>query len=157
MRARMIVTVAGLVTAGFLLPLAFHPLGAGRTRPLPVDVRAAEARQDAGDTAGAPAPSDFEGTWLVDGRPGARIEVSRITGDTYRVERPGEWSGVGLYDGETYLGVFRYPANSVDRRAAGKGGTHLAQRLGGGGFVVRGEFTLHAKTVFFNRWVRPQD
>ena len=88
----------------------------------------------------APVKSVIEGRYAINGQPSDRVVITRIRGNEYRVEASGFWSGVGFFDGKTYLGVFRYPEDSKHGSLTKAVGTHRATLQKDGSFKVRGSF-----------------
>lgn len=68
-------------------------------------------------------PSGVEGQYRVDGAT-AVVQVRRLLGDIYHLTSTDGLEGVGILDGPTYRGVFRY-TGAVDPKLKGVSGDHL--------------------------------
>jgi hypothetical protein len=95
---------------------------------------------------------NIEGAYVANRNPQDVVLIKRLSQQYYRVERAGWWVGVGIFDGKSYYGVFRY---HDDRgRWAGVYGTHQAQVQPDGSFTVVGKNTIKARGTFNGVWIR---
>jgi hypothetical protein len=68
------------------------------------------------------------------------VVIRRIEENRYAVENPGNWIGVGIFDGKTYWGVFRYPDDTRHGSLTRAVGIHRAELQKDGSFQVHGSF-----------------
>ncbi|HTM58429.1 MAG TPA: hypothetical protein VL123_08450 [Candidatus Udaeobacter sp.] len=99
-----------------------------------------------------PAPS-IAGRYAVGGS-SEHVLISSLGGDRYRIDSPGFWEGVGIFDGKTYWGVFRYPTNSHHASLANVCGLHRAELQGDRSFKVHGSFNSTGFGEFDLVWTR---
>jgi hypothetical protein len=83
-----------------------------------------------------------------------RVRITALGGDRYRVDSPGFWEGVGIFDGHTYWGVFRYPANSRTAALGNVCGLHRAELQPDRSFKVHGSFNSQGFGEFDVIWNR---
>ena len=50
----------------------------------------------------------FEGTYYINNNPKNIIIIKHISDEIFSLTSSGVWNGVGLFDGTTYIGSFRY-------------------------------------------------
>lgn len=70
---------------------------------------------------------DFEGTYYINGDLNNPVIISRLSGNQYRVESTLQWEGVGSFDGQTYMGTFRYKDTIYDKRFLNVAGVHRGE------------------------------
>lgn len=80
-------------------------------------------------------PSPLEGTYWVNDNPQDIVTLSSVAEGIYRAESA-VWSGVGLFDGKLYIGLFRYKDNAQD--FAGVLGLHVGTPKEEGLFSIKG-------------------
>jgi hypothetical protein len=95
----------------------------------------------------------MEGRYWINGEAEQVVIVTRLGLNQYRVERPGEWVGLGFFDGQDYAGVFYYPDDTTWGELAGAMGEHRGRLQGNGQFRIRGEFTKGSQSAFELFWV----
>lgn len=88
------------------------------------------------------------------GNSGEHVRITALGGDRYRADSPGLWEGVGIFDGHTYWGVFRYPINSHHASLANVCGLHRAEVQPDRSFKVHGSFNSSGFGEFDIVWNR---
>jgi hypothetical protein len=86
------------------------------------------------------ATAGIEGRYAINGARSDLVVIRRLDGDRYAVENPGNWSGVGVFDGRNYYGVFRYPADSRHGSMAKVVGIHRGELQRDRSIKVHGSF-----------------
>ena len=104
------------------------------------------------ESAGRPAPS-ITGRYAVGGS-SEHVVITSLGGDRYRIESPGFWEGVGIFDGKVYWGVFRYPQTSHHQSLANVCGLHRAELQPDRSFKVHGSFNSSGFGEFDLEWTR---
>lgn len=95
-----------------------------------------------GAAARAPVARDLiAGRYAINGNRGDVVVIRKIADNRYSVENPGNWAGVGIFDGRTYWGVFRYPDDTKHGSLMRAVGIHRAERQKDGSFKVHGSFS----------------
>lgn len=87
-----------------------------------------------------PADTGIAGRYAINGVNTDLVVIRRLEGNRYAVENPGNWEGVGVFDGRIYYGVFRYPERTQHGSLAKVVGIHRAERQRNGSFKVHGSF-----------------
>lgn len=82
--------------------------------------------------------NSIAGTYQANGNPNNLVFVHHIFENQYRLEQFTNWYAVGIFDGETYFGVFRYKDTVPDPRFRGVWGIHKATLRADGSFAVHG-------------------
>lgn len=93
-----------------------------------------------GGAPAAPAPATIEGRYAINGVRTDLVVIRRLDGNRYSVENPGNWTGVGIFDGKTYYGVFRYPAETRHGSMARAVGIHRGELQRDRSIKVHGSF-----------------
>ena len=88
------------------------------------------------------------------GGSGEHVRITALGGDRYRADSPGLWEGVGIFDGHTYWGVFRYPNTSHHASLANVCGLHRAEVQPDRSFKVHGSFNSSGFGEFDIVWNR---
>jgi hypothetical protein len=90
----------------------------------------------------APVARDpLAGRYAINGVQTDLVVIRKLDDHRYAVENPGNWTGVGIFDGKTYWGVFRYPDDSRHGSLTRAVGIHRAERQRDGSFKVFGSFS----------------
>ena len=87
-----------------------------------------------------PAEARIAGRYAINGIHSDVVVIRRLEGNRYAVENPGNWEGVGVFEGRTYYGVFRYPERTNHGSLARVVGIHRAELQRDGSFKVHGSF-----------------
>jgi hypothetical protein len=120
--------------------LAGAALAACAAACMPMTTTSGGPRDTRTDTRTAPAETGIAGRYAVNGKREDVVVVRHLEGNRYATENPGNWDGVGIFDGKTYYGIFRYPDTSRHGSLARVVGIHRAERQRDGSFKVHGSF-----------------
>jgi hypothetical protein len=101
----------------------------------------------------ADATDKIAGRYAINGSPTDVVIITTIARGQYRIENPGFWMGVGLFDGKVYWGVFAYPSDTRHGSLAGVRGVQRAELQPDGSFKVHGSFAPGA-SEFDVVWTR---
>jgi hypothetical protein len=93
------------------------------------------------------------GRYAINGSPTDVVVITAIAHGQYRIENPGFWMGVGMFDGKVYWGVFAYPSDTRHGSLAGVRGVQRAELQPDGSFKVHGSFAPGA-SEFDVVWTR---
>ncbi len=99
------------------------------------------------------ATDKIAGRYAINGSPTDVVIITAIARRQYRIENPGFWMGVGLFDGKVYWGVFTYPSDTRHGSLAGVRGVQRAELQPDGSFKVHGSFAPGA-SEFDVVWTR---
>lgn len=99
------------------------------------------------------ATDKIAGRYAINGSPTDVVIITAIARGQYRIENPGFWMGVGLFDGKVYWGVFAYPSDTRHGSLAGVRGVQRAELQPDGSFKVHGSFAPGA-SEFDVVWTR---
>jgi len=88
-----------------------------------------------------PTRDPIVGRYAINGVRSDLVVIRHLDDHRYAVENPGNWSGVGIFDGKTYWGVFRYPDDTKHGSLMRAVGVHRAERQKDGSFKVHGSFS----------------
>lgn len=88
-----------------------------------------------------PTRDPIAGRYAINGVRADLVVIRRLDDHRYAVENPGNWTGVGIFDGKTYWGVFRYPDDTKHGSLMRAVGVHRAERQKDGSFKVHGSFS----------------
>jgi hypothetical protein len=80
------------------------------------------------------------GRYAINGVRTDVVVIRRLDEHRYAVENAGNWTGVGIFDGKIYWGVFRYPDDTKHGSLTRAVGIHRAERQRDGSFRVHGSF-----------------
>ncbi len=97
---------------------------------------------------------DFAGKYYVNDVTNNTIVIKELSENEFHIESPKVWHGMGIFDGQNYLGVFRYYDNVG--RLSGVIGTHHAELRSDGSFAVHGTNIINATGEFDNVWNKLQ-
>ena len=86
------------------------------------------------------ATDKIAGRYAINGSPTDVVVITAIAHHQYRIENPGFWMGVGMFDGKVYWGVFAYPSDTRHGSLAGVRGVQRAELQPDGSFKVHGSF-----------------
>jgi len=81
------------------------------------------------------------GRYAINGNRADVVIISKLADSRYAIENPGNWTGVGIFDGRIYYGVFRYPDDTKHGSLMRAVGVHRAERQKDGSFKVHGNFS----------------
>jgi hypothetical protein len=104
-----------------------------------------------------PVPRDpIAGRYAINGVRTDVVVIRKLDDYRYAVENPGHWTGVGIFDGKIYWGVFRYPDDTRHGSLTRAVGIHRAERQRDGSFRVHGSFSGdgHGLGEFDVEWSR---
>ncbi len=87
------------------------------------------------------AQDPIAGRYAINGVRTDLVLIRRLDRNRYSVENPGNWSGVGIFDGKVYWGVFRYPDDTRHTSLVRAVGIHRAELQKDGSFKVHGSFS----------------
>lgn len=124
--ARRSVRLALLCAAGLALLAGCMPLTTEMGGPVPTRSRSAK--------------DPIAGRYAINGVRTDLVVIRKLDTDRYSVVNPGNWVGVGIFDGKTYWGVFRYPDDTRHGSLTRAVGVHRAELQKDGSFKVHGSF-----------------
>jgi len=107
---------------------------------------------------GVPVPGGtLPGHYMVNGDSAALLIIEPIDARNFRLQRPGVWEGVGVFDGRVLWGAFRYAADAAEGHLAGCTGGFRALAGPDGSFEVQGAFVHGWSGRFTGIWERMAD
>ena len=114
------------------------------------------AEDSAKDVAPVPAGA-LAGAYRVNGDSTEVVFIEAISGRYFRIRRPGEWDGVGVFDGRVLWGALRYEDGTSERHLAGSNGGFRAVADASGTLAVQGAFVYGWSGRFNGVWERVAD
>ena len=124
----------------------------------PAPTLAADAEKAPAVADVAPVPGGtLPGVYAVNGDTSDVLIVEQIDARTFRMRHPGQWEGVGVFDGRVLFGAFRYGKESSETHLAGSTAGFRAVANAEGGFEVQGAFVQGWSGRFTATWERMAD
>lgn len=99
------------------------------------------------------APPSLEGRWIMEGEQKTVVTITPLARGVYGVLSD-QWQGVGMFDGKSYWGVFRYGPQASPPELAKASGTHQGTLRLDGSFAIHGEYAGGYSEAFDVTWTR---
>ena len=126
---KTIIGVVGLIFIGLGIYSSLREPVQSNKLPSPKKLNAIKANEQ---------KDNFVGTYRINEDPNSLVFIYNLFENQYRLESPIHWDAVGIFDGKTYFGVFRYKDTIRDTRFKGVWGVHKATWRTDGSIAVHG-------------------